>query len=352
MDQMYFREKARRHNRMLHGWGIVCGAEVRVSKQPGCVDVNTGYVLGPYGDEILIEDIVTVDLSACNGDGDAANGCVPPDPWCAEVKVAPTGDQPVYVAISYAEFPCSPVQVATSGCGCGCEETACEYSRLRDSYRIRVLDTLPDSYAAKMVPPSVVTAVSCSSDYAPAVHAVQQLFYKLPDPPPDPVTPPDPKFCDCPQCGPCPSSPWVILAAITVNGDTITIDCDSYRRYVASFRDFFYMCQHRDPKEQPDFKKLFNPAALKALAAKPANLAAVIAAQPAKNLLVSVVAASHLGKKLAPLTVADSAVIPRDTVVANMAAGVAAAQRAGVAAKAGQIWEKAVAAKNLGEGRL
>ena len=25
-DQIYFREKHRRHNRMLHGWGIVCGA--------------------------------------------------------------------------------------------------------------------------------------------------------------------------------------------------------------------------------------------------------------------------------------------------------------------------------------
>src|SRR5689334_20012074 len=70
-DQMYFREKAKRHNRLLHGWGIVCGAEVKVSDKAGCVDVNAGYILGPYGDEILIDEVVTVDLSARNADGDA-----------------------------------------------------------------------------------------------------------------------------------------------------------------------------------------------------------------------------------------------------------------------------------------
>ena len=33
-DQLYFREKSRRHNRMLHGWGIVCGACVKAGATP------------------------------------------------------------------------------------------------------------------------------------------------------------------------------------------------------------------------------------------------------------------------------------------------------------------------------
>ena len=34
-----------------------------------------------------------------------------------------------------------------------------------------------------------------------------------------------------------------MLADITLQGSAVTaIDCDAHRRYVASFRDFFYAC--------------------------------------------------------------------------------------------------------------
>jgi hypothetical protein len=349
-DQLYFREKARRHNRLLHGWGIVCGAEVRVSKKPGCVDVNVGYLLGPYGDEILIDEVVTVDLSARNADGDATNGCVPPDPWCAEVKVAPTANQPVYLAIAYAEFPCSPVQVATSGCGCGCEETACEYSRLRDSYRIRILDTLPETYPAVMTPPSPAVAFSCRADFA-TTNAFLAADLQVDQPgPAGNAAAQGSTACDCPTCTPCPSSPWVILADITVNGDAIAIDCDAHRRYVASFRDYFYMCRHLRAQQPVRLSDLFTKAARDRLGAQLADLPAAVVAQPAKNLSVTVVANSALAKKIEPLTVADIALTPRDAFVANMATGATASQRATTAAKASEIWEKAIAAKRLADG--
>lgn len=344
-DQMYFREKARRHNRLLHGWGIVCGAEVKVSAKAGCVDVNTGYILGPYGDEILLDEVVTVDLSARNPDGDATNGCVPPDPWCAEVKVTPAGDRPVYLAISYAEFPCSPVQVTTSGCGCGCEETACEYSRWRDSYRIRVLDTLPATYTTPMTAPSPAIAFSCRSDFVTTnAMLARQLQVAAPAPAQD-----DASGCNCPKCSACPSSPWVILADITVSGEKITIDCDAHRRYVASFRDYFYIC-HSVATARPNLTDVFNKAGVKLLGDDLANIPAAVVAQPAKNLAVTVAANSALGKKIEPLTVADIALTSRDAFVANMTSGAAADQRVEVAEKAGQIWEKAVAAKQLADG--
>src|SRR5882672_3777892 len=53
-DQIYFREKMKRHNRMLHGWGVVCGACVTKGQGKCEVIVQSGYVLGPYGDEIVI----------------------------------------------------------------------------------------------------------------------------------------------------------------------------------------------------------------------------------------------------------------------------------------------------------
>ena len=72
LEQNYFRDRMRRHNRLLHGWGVVCGALVcpvpitnddgTTSYAPWQVQVQPGYVLGPYGDEILLDCKRTVDL--------------------------------------------------------------------------------------------------------------------------------------------------------------------------------------------------------------------------------------------------------------------------------------------------
>ena len=58
LEQNYFRDRMRRHNRLLHGWGVVCGALVCpgavttdtngvVSLSPWQVQVQPGYILGP-----------------------------------------------------------------------------------------------------------------------------------------------------------------------------------------------------------------------------------------------------------------------------------------------------------------
>src|SRR3954468_3759064 len=66
-EQDYSRAKGRRHNRLLHGWGVVCGCKVTEAPaakgQPNppdwTVQIEPGYVLGPQGDEILIDDLLT-----------------------------------------------------------------------------------------------------------------------------------------------------------------------------------------------------------------------------------------------------------------------------------------------------
>ena len=52
-EQYYFLERDRLHNRLLHGWGVVCGACVRRGGGECDVIVEPGYLLGPYGDEIV-----------------------------------------------------------------------------------------------------------------------------------------------------------------------------------------------------------------------------------------------------------------------------------------------------------
>lgn len=70
-EQQYFRERLRRHNRFLHGWGVVSGAEVARGDTPGVLHVSEGYVVTPHGDEIYIPAGTQVDVSdeldACLG---------------------------------------------------------------------------------------------------------------------------------------------------------------------------------------------------------------------------------------------------------------------------------------------
>src|SRR5215471_15459492 len=67
-EQEYFREKLRRHNRYLHGWGVVCGCEVKPSPtkdKPFQVVICPGYVITPFGDEIMIGTPALFDLATC-----------------------------------------------------------------------------------------------------------------------------------------------------------------------------------------------------------------------------------------------------------------------------------------------
>lgn len=62
-EQTYLLAKARRHNRMVHGWGIVTGLEVSGSGSEGRqVSVAPGYALDPCGNEISVEESVLVDV--------------------------------------------------------------------------------------------------------------------------------------------------------------------------------------------------------------------------------------------------------------------------------------------------
>jgi hypothetical protein len=218
LEQDYFRERLRRHNRYLHGWGVVCGAMVcPVVAKPGTaptpwlVQVNPGYILGPYGDEILIEQPTTLDLSKAGG---TSLSNTDGDPWCAEVTApTPAGPLTYYVAIKYVETPTRPVRVSPSGCGC--QETSCEYSRVRDGFEINTLAACP---ATNQSPPDPKTFFST-----------------------EPAT--------CPPCPPCAASPWVVLARVDLDSDgTITaIDNCSCRRIVLSAAPYWLQCTTTTP---------------------------------------------------------------------------------------------------------
>lgn len=212
LEQTYFRDKLRRHNRFLHGWGVVCGAIVCVvSKQDGNgaepwkVNVSPGYILGPYGDEIVIDAGRVIDLRTPGASGATGENSVEQvDPWCSQVFVERKGG-PLFVAVKYKEVMCRPVRTQPNGCGC--DDSQCEYSRLRDGYEIGVLDACPDDHAD---PPNL-------DDFNKGGN---------------------------PACPPCPPEPWVALAEVQMDADgsIISIDNCSCRRIVLSFAGVWREC--------------------------------------------------------------------------------------------------------------
>lgn len=226
LEQEYFRSKLRTHNRMMHGWGVVCGALVcLVPKsaakngngyhkngsssakedekfEPWMVMVKPGYILGPYGDEINLDCTRIVDLRTSGVTGVTGETCVEEsDPWCSEVFEEKDADR-LYIAVRYKEVATRPVRVQPVGCGC--DDSRCEPSRLRDGYEIAVLD------------------------YCPGVHN-------------DPPNLEDLGSGSIPECPPCPEEPWVALAEVTLdaNGKVTRIDNCACRRLVVAFGNFW-----------------------------------------------------------------------------------------------------------------
>jgi hypothetical protein len=175
-ERDYFLQKLRRHNRFLHGWGVVCGLTVTAAPTTGAnwrVQIGSGYALGPYGDEIFVGEPIFFDLAACLSGG-ATNPCEPG----LIVPGTAGSSTTVFLAIKYAECLARPIQVAPSGCGC--DNEPCQYSRIRDSFQIQCLPQLPPQ-----PPPAQVTLC--------------QVVQGVPAP-----------------CPPCPTNPWVVLARITL----------------------------------------------------------------------------------------------------------------------------------------
>jgi DNA-binding beta-propeller fold protein YncE len=129
-EQDYVLGKGRRHNRNLHGSGVVCGLEVVPHPNPACRDrfvvVKPGTAIDCCGNEILVthEEVVPLrELLLAE--------------WEAEHPGETLeGEHAIALCISYRE--CLTEDVPAIFDDCGCDDTACKPNRILDAYEFGV----------------------------------------------------------------------------------------------------------------------------------------------------------------------------------------------------------------------
>jgi hypothetical protein len=198
LEQNYFNEKRWLLNRMISGWGIVCGLDV-TSKEglTNKVIISPGLAIDCYGREILItkeqEVILKPEVNQCEG------------------ELSDTVEELDALLICLEFYAClmEPVPVVVSS---GCKPNkSCEFNRIRDHYKIRVRKKKD------------IEVSSSGPHFCPFNEEERRNLHKF--------------LCDklkagCPECS---EQPCLILAEVTLdsnNPEVYKIDTCSRRKLV------------------------------------------------------------------------------------------------------------------------
>jgi len=127
-ETRFHMEKLRHHEQMLHGWGVVCGLQVKAHSNEACRDrfvcVEPGSAVDCCGHDVIVAEKECIDITRfpeikalkSNNDKDAHTVQI-----CARFRECPTEDIPVL----YDD--------------CGCDDTQCAPNRILESYEIDVM---------------------------------------------------------------------------------------------------------------------------------------------------------------------------------------------------------------------
>jgi hypothetical protein len=138
-EQAYHLDKDRLRNRLLYGWGVVCGLEVQVDGKAGCrpgeddpamteVTVLAGAAIDCAGHEIVVRRPRPVRLSALL------------DP--AELEQLSKQPATVYLTLCYREVLADPMRPLLAS---GCEPApSCEHARVVETYQLCASTSRPD----------------------------------------------------------------------------------------------------------------------------------------------------------------------------------------------------------------
>lgn len=132
LEQRYLLQRARRHLRLVHGWGVICGLNVVPVAGSGGWEfvVCPGYGVGPCGDELLLNRQLAFNLKDYL--------------WTQPLDV---DSEQAWVQLEVVEIPSAYEARVTSGCGCACDcDDIMQPSLLADVTRITIAWSQPITF--------------------------------------------------------------------------------------------------------------------------------------------------------------------------------------------------------------
>jgi len=201
-EQCYFNEKRWLINRTVHGWGVVCGLDVKPTKDNKGVEITPGLAIDCCGREILV----------C---GDAEDRYVPliydeiPKPHeCDQPQSKEeqqSGIKHIAICLEYDECKREVVNLPSIACD---ETEKHEFNRIRDSWKITPI-SIPQEFQDETLP-------FCQRTNEEKEQSLDSYLCEK-------ITK---------GCQHCPDCPCIILAVVTVdeNGEVKDEDIDTCNR--------------------------------------------------------------------------------------------------------------------------
>jgi len=212
-EQCYFNEKRWLINRTVHGWGVVCGLDVKRTDDKKMVEVTPGLAIDCCGREILV----------CDDVKDRYVPLIPEEHECdllLKEEEKQNVDQLIAICLEYDECKREIVNLPSIACD---ETEKHEFNRIRDSWKITPIH----------IPKELEYEHFCQR----TKEEKEQSLHKY--------------LCEkiAEGCQHCPECPCIILAIVTVENENVkVIDTCTQRKLVYSNQLLFDQinCFHGD----------------------------------------------------------------------------------------------------------
>jgi hypothetical protein len=238
-EQQYHVEKRKLHNKMLHGWGVVCGFNIVWEKDTKWFTIEHGYALDCHGNEIFMCNDTKIDLTSidCSSQQSTPNPMTPAD--CEQLEDG-ADLRSYFIGIRYKDSMHAPVPVYIPDDDC--QKSQCDYSRHKEGFCIEIRPSFPQ--------PSIPIGEACGLygkieeaklGKSELKDAVEKFLGSL-----EKEDTTGCNFCykppPCPSC--CPEEHFVILGKLILNAADKTInqiDINECRTYVWTPHLFQYL---------------------------------------------------------------------------------------------------------------
>lgn len=228
-EQRYHIEKRKLHNRMLHGWGVVCGLKMTAKDDNKSIIVDTGLALDCKGNEIFVcgkyeikDFIKNIYTSAQSSDGECGSDITTENKW--------------YVVIRYCEKATDPTLVHAAATS-ECTEKACDSSRTQEGFCFDICKEKDICCPERLPESSSICKGGKDED-------IKKYFCEK-------------LFLECP--GECCNYPQVVLGSFTLKNDGTIIDkIDNWdcRKYVITFGLLQHWMSVLSPQKQIPFETI------------------------------------------------------------------------------------------------